>query len=316
MIRYTLYALILILAAVALISPKTGPNALSAAPKPTPVGLQYDEISKTAIAPATAPPPGSFHTDFVAAMNGSGSQLPPGMDADTIATMKRMGIKIPNMAALGGGAPLRYAFYNGWIRVDDLLSKTAEIQKCNLHQFISLDLDKKTYRISNMSSGLGQASAGSMNGSERAQPGTAVMTVSQKAANLGPMTLDGIPTKGYNVTNSMTIAQATGSCQNANFSSTQTEYISAIHQPRTYCALYNPAINAGGRAAAGGCSPAVHYSGGAAVPSDRLVMYSRMQTSMGGGAAPAMVTQRGNVKWLYQADATALFTIPSDFTQQ
>ena len=111
MIRYSVYAVILILSVIALLSPRTGPNAISAAPKPTPVGLQYDEISKTAIAPATAPPPGSFHTDFVAAMNAPAQQYPPGMDADTIATMQRMGIKIPNMAALGGSKPLRYAFY-------------------------------------------------------------------------------------------------------------------------------------------------------------------------------------------------------------
>jgi len=313
MLRNSTFALIALAAVLAAFTYSTGSRGIAATPKPTPVALQYDEITRMAVAPNTPAPPGSFHDDFVAAMNAPAQETQ--IDPEAAAAMSRLGIKMPNIPGLGAVHPIRYAFYRGWIRVDDLLAKTAEIRKCDVHQYISLDLDKKTYHISDTSSGGSVSSAGYGGRGRNEGPGTAVLTVSRKSTNLGAMTLDGIPTKGYDLTNSMSMTQATGSCQNANFSSSQTEYVSQIRQPQTFCQLPNAAMGMG--SASGGCNPTFKAEGsGGGPPMDRLVMYSRTQFAAGGGEVPASVLERGNVRWLFKPEAEQLFSIPPGFTQQ
>ncbi len=322
MIRFSALAAFALLAIAVYLNPTAAPSAVPTA-KPTPVGLQYDEIVRMAVPPGTPPPPGSFQPDYAAILHPAANPDDT-IDADAAAAMKSLGIKIPGgIPGFGNGTLARYAFYKGWVRVDDLVAHTAEIRKCDVRQFIELDLNKKTYHMESSSTAATPSfgNVGAQAGSA-GEPGAASMTISRKTSGLGPMTLEGVATKGYSVVNTMTIARATGSCQNGNFTSIQTEYISGIRQPRAFCTLSNPAIDAGMGSSTGGCRPTFSYRNvGPAPPSDRLVMYSRMAilppNATGESAAvSAFVTERGNVRVLYQPDAVALFTVPADFTQQ
>jgi hypothetical protein len=149
------------------------------------------------------------------------------------------------------------------------------------------------------------------------QPGTVDMTMTGTSKGLGPLTIDGIATVGSDNDMSMTMANATGSCQNGSFSTSMTKYVSQIHVPRPFCPLPRT-MTAGGMAQRNaGCAPRMHFSGTGNVMNDgdRLVMYSLMKFNAGRGGG-AMVIERGNVKWFGGAQADALFSIPPDFTKQ
>lgn len=314
MMRFTLLAVVVFVAA-ALAMPQSGPGAVPKA-APTPVGLQYDEIARMAVPPATPPPPGSFGADYAKLMNPAQSASED-EDPAAAAIAKAMGGKMPPGMNFMQGKLTRYAFYKGWVRTDDVLAKTAEIRKCDVHQFIALDLAKKTYHLSDRS-------ADDMNAGQEAAPGaqtgpgTAVFTVSRKGASLGPMTLEGVATNGYRSVSSMNITKATGSCQQGTFSSIQTEYVSGIREPHAFCPLNR---NAMGMPETGGCKPTMKaQSSGAIAPAGKLVMYAKTAMLPAGStdenaSGSAFVTQRGNVKVLYLTDAAPLFSIPADFTK-
>ena len=156
------------------------PPAPSAAPGP---GVAYDEIVQIVLS-ATPPPPGNFQAD-VAAINSAGPAPSPtpaprrpiglgaiagailgGGGAGAIggaiagevaanaldnALQQSLGLQF---AALGASVRsflqphlLRYAYYNGWERVDDIADQTATIRKCDIGQVYRLNLAKKTYSV-------------------------------------------------------------------------------------------------------------------------------------------------------------------------
>lgn len=324
-----------------------------------PVGLQYDEIVRVAAGTTTPPPPGAFENDFSAIMNGSqttaaaprpapkkhglgnliGSVL-TGNAGDVLVDAATQKI-VDN--ALGGmmgslnafrdfmqqGKLERHAFYKGWERVDDVVGKTATIKKCDLHQYIELNLEKKTYRITNpmaapSSASTSHASTASTATPAPEQPGSAVVDFSRKGAVLGAQTVSAVETTGYSERNSLTVSQATGSCRNGSFTVLSTEYVSAMKQPRAICPLpASPRVPTEPRqvVSRGGCKPTFTvHSSGPTVPSGRLAMYTRLaffpQNSADENASQfGFVTERGNVKSLYKTDS-ALFEIPAGFTRE
>ena len=288
-------------------------GTIAAAATPTPAALQYDEINRIAVAPATPPPAGSFPADYQALI-AAGNVEGGGIEAAAKKMMQRMKV----------GALSRYAYYKGWIRTDDPMAQTAVIEKCQEHQYINLDLAKKTYSIATVQppcpSSIPSMGGNTMGGGPpQQQPGTVDMTMSGTSKSLGPLTIDGIATVGSDNNVSMSMANATGSCQNGSFSMAMTKYVSQIHVPRAFCPLPKT-MSAGGMAQRnGGCQPHMHFSGSGNPMNDmdRLVMYSLMDTANAGGrGGAAIVIERGNVKWFSGADADALFSIPPDFTKQ
>lgn len=301
-------------------------GGVAVAATPTPAALQYDEITRMILPPATPPPPGNFQTDYQAATAAGSSDS---------GQKHGLGSMLGNI--MGGGNPsemmdrmtrgnvTRYTYYKGWIRTDLLAAQTATISKCDQHQYITLDLAKKTYVVQNSqpacptTPGMPPSMGGG--GQQQRQPGTADMTISGTSNNLGALAIDGIDTTGYDQSMQMSMTNATGSCRNSNFSMAQTKYISQIHIPRAYCPLPKTMTTGGmmTRASGGGCEPRMHASGSMAgmgmSEMDKLVMYMRM--AMGDqGRGMNMVVERGNVKWFGGSDADALFSIPAGFTQQ
>ncbi|GAC1499328.1 MAG: hypothetical protein NVS1B14_02760 [Vulcanimicrobiaceae bacterium] len=314
-LRLSLFAGALLIV-LAFAHPNSAPGA-SPMPKPTPVGLQYDEITRMAIPPATPIPVGAFQADYAAIINPS-PESASGVDEEAAAAMKAMGIKVPtSMNSRMAGTLLRYAFFKGWIRVDDVVKHTAEIRKCDVHQFIQLDLQKKTYRIGDRSL-MDQQASGAGDGAASNGSGTITMVMTRKGTPLGPQTIEGVKTNGFTMMTSMNITQATGGCgEKGAMSMVETQYVSGIHQPRAFCPM-----RATGMPYSASCKPTItNHASGAVPPSDRLIMYSKMGSLPPGSTDPnsvvsALVMERGNVKVLFLPDAQALFSIPADFTKE
>lgn len=344
------------------------PAVPSAAPPP---GLAYDEIVRI-VANGTPPPPGNFQAD-VAALNAKpvaaatptpaprkrgfgiggivgaiagggnvagavgGSVASSAMDN---AVQNSLGAQFGAMGASFANflQPhlMRYAFWNGWERVEDVTAQTATIRKCDVGQVIQLNLAAKTYTIYAPNAepvptvppgapGRGRAPA-----AQPAQPGTAVATLNDTTRSLGPLKIEGEPTSGYDTTTSFATAQATGSCRNSNASIQTVQYLAPLAPPTvTSCPVRVPEglpETASAAMPTGGCKPtfSMHRSG-PAVPTGRLALYSLVSFGMANSAAPTpgpsagpssmgFLTERGNLKSLGPADA-GLFGIPQGFTK-
>lgn len=305
-------------------------GAIAAAATPTPAALQYDEINRMIIPPATPPAPGTFQTDYQALMAPAAPHRGLGAVFNNV-----MGNPEEMMQRISRGNLARYTFYKGMIRRDSVIEHISTIEKCQEHQYITLYLDKKMYSIADTQppcptpQGVPPQAGGSE--SYHAAPGTADITVSGTSTDLGPLAIDGIGTVGYDQSMQMKTANATGSCKNNDFSMQQTKYVSQVHVPRAYCPLPQT-MSTGGMMArsSGGCEPRMHVTGSLAGVNDgdRLVMYLKMAFAGLNGAqggqsgdsqAPPggmnMLIERGNVKWFGGPDADALFTIPPDFSK-
>ncbi|HEX5274133.1 MAG TPA: hypothetical protein VFW34_02525 [Candidatus Rubrimentiphilum sp.] len=312
--------------------------AAAAAP-PKYVGLQYDEIARMVIAPATAPPPGTFadaYQKILADAPAAGTSTPAprrgGLFGGLLSSISNASAQAEEagnqmQAAINDGTLTRLAYYNGWVRTDNIVAKTAVIDKCDRHQAIELDLARKTYKlIDTSSSGVAAACVAvqqPMGLPQRVNeaPGTVDLTVTSKSVNLGPRTLQGIPTHGSTDTTQMAMTNATGSCTNGSFGAENERYVSNIAVPRRMC----PLPKGGGPATPvdmvvqGGCKPTMHGSATGMYwmrTGDKLEMYNRMTMLSGQSAGQFQsVMQRGNVVWLTKPQADALFSIPPGFTQ-
>lgn len=317
--RYILGALVAMTAAVASTASWA---AVAAMPAPTPVALQYEEISRLAMPPATPAPPGSFQPDR-ATIVAAGAPSQPQHHGILGNVMNGYQSAMNGMRALQNGTLTRYTYYRGWIRTDDVVNQIATIEKCDQHQYVRLDLAHHTYSISSTqpspAPAPGPAMANGQPPGGAARPGTADLTFSLSNQNLGPRTLEGVPTHGQSVAYTLTMSNATGSCQNGSLSMRIVEYVSAVGIPRAYCPLPHVAASSPqAYVARGGCSPRMHANAGSAMMLDtnRLAMYRF--TSFGqqqNGENVGALTEAGNVRWLYRSEADALFSIPAGFTQ-
>jgi hypothetical protein len=370
-----LRSLLRVSAAVAL-AVLVSPLSPSAAPAP---GLAYDEIVHIVIG-ATPPPPGNFQAD-VAALNAPIASATPtpaarkrgigfgalagavlgGGGAGSIAGSlagDAVSISMDNamqqslgtqFAALGSSIRsflqphlIRYAYYNGWERVDDVADQTATIRKCDMGQVYKLDLAKKTYSIYDPNSepapstappapqrGARPQPAGA---SAPAPPGTAIADISATTKALGPMRIENQSTAGYDSTASFATTQATGSCRNASASITTEEYLSALNRPLvTSCPIRRAPVPESADEVltppqpTGGCRPTLtfHHSG-PPVPVGKLSLYTLVTMNAAASATPAptasgasnigFLTERGNIKTLGATDVS-LFSVPPDFTK-
>jgi hypothetical protein len=341
-----------VLALVAFLWPGWTPQKnVAVAATPTPVALQYDQITRMVIPPATPPAPGQFQGDYAAIVGTLPSPAANG-DAATPTPQppKRGGIGGLLGAVMGaapGGEPgsgnpmmagldkmrkgslTRYTYYKGWIRTDDPVAQTAVISKCQEHQYITLDLAKKTFTMTTTKPACDTAPPMPMGPRhpqvENEAPGTVDMTVSNSLQTIGPMTIETIATTGYDNTMQMSMTNATGSCNNSSIGMNMEQYVSKIAIPHAYCPLPHSTYsgNPSDVVVHGGCKPKMHVTGTGTgmLEMNNLVMFSKMSfnAAAGGGGDSHMggfaaITERGNVKWLSGAPADALFTVPPGFT--
>ena len=289
----------------------------SAAAPPKYVGLQYDEISRMVLAPATAPPPGTFADAYQKILADappvSANPTPPprrgGLFGGLLSGMSGAEQNAEQAAnqmqnSLADGTLVRLAYYNGWVRTDNVTAKTATIDKCAQHQLIQLDLAHKTYKIVDTQGGNAPdcvTPAAPYGRRANEAPGTEDLTFTSSSVNLGPKTLQAIPTVGSTDTTGMATTNATGSCTNGSFKIQNERYVSKIAVPRRICPLRKGSAPSSpvDMVAQGGCKPNMKggMSGAYWMRSgDKLEMYNRMTMLSGESAGQFQsVTQRGNV---------------------
>lgn len=354
------------------------PAVPSAAPPP---GIAYDEIVRVVVN-ATPPPPGNFQADLAALTSPSAVAASPtpapkkrGISLGNIAGViaggggaggvagavagdmvsnamenaisNSLGAQFGALAAMARGflTPhlMRYAYWNGWERVEDVTAQSATIRKCDAGQVIKLDLAAKTYAIYDPSAEPtavpAPAAAPARRGrpqpaGEPAQPGTAVATLTEATKNLGPQRIENVATTGFDSTTTFAVRQSTGSCHDGGASIEAVQYLPAIVRPTVNaCPVRRPPIpttatEAVTPSAGGGCRPTFSAQrSGPTPPANRLALYSLVTFGASGGPSPApaprasgqgggigFLTERGNLKTVGPADA-GLFSVPQGFTK-
>jgi hypothetical protein len=348
------------------------PAVPSAAPPP---GLAYDEIVRVVVN-ATPPPPGNFQADLAAlsapqtvAASPTPAPKKRGISLGNIAGVLAGGGGAGDVAgavagsvisnavenslsaslgaqfgALGAAARaflsphlIRYAYWNGWERVEDVSAQTAVIRKCDAGQVIRLDLTAKTYATYDPSAEPTPVPApaprvprGRPQPADPAQPGTAVVSLTESTKALGPQRIENVATSGYDTATTVAMSQATGSCREGSATIETVQYLSALPRPTVNsCPVRRAPLPLTASEAvtppSGGCRPTFSARrSGPTPPASRLALYSLVTFGAGSGATPApqqpsaggigFLTERGNLKALGTADA-GLFAVPPGFTK-
>ena len=147
-----------------------------------------------------------------------------------------------------------------------MLGKSATIRKCDLHEIVELDLDKKTYRIVDTTPKPDSVPSPAPKAWRRTAPdeapGTAVLEMTRVVRALGAMLIDGINTQHFQSTSMIAMTQATGSCRDGSYSVARDESLSGFAQPHAICRHFHAPASVYPRqpeqmVARGGCCPAV-----------------------------------------------------------
>lgn len=282
-------------------------------------GLAWDSVTKLAMgADASSLQPGSFSDDFAAASapQQSGGGL--------------FGHMIPQqaLAMMHSGIAERHYVAGSKERTDQVAAQTATIVDCRARTITTLDLAKKTYRVSSMDQPSTPGTAqGSSGGSEVKDDGTKVAIAITNTA-LGARQVAGEATNGYS--SQITFTETPPSGESRTMNTSLVGYYANFGMPLPQCA---GAMNATGMAGMGGNGQAMMASvrrlmqalrsngsdprfsikqSGPALPLGGFAMYQAMTFAMG-SRAPTMVTERGDVHSLDPSDP--VFSVPSDFTQ-
>ena len=254
-----------------------------AAPGPaqSPEGLAYDEIVRVP-AGASPPAPGAFPEELATAAPAT-----------------------PRGGHVQPSRHFRYAYWNGWERVDDLAAGTATIRKCDLGQVVRLNLARKTYTTLTPEEdaptpppATGQASA----------------LFDETTEPLATTLFQGEPAAGFSTSTTVTVSGATGTCRAGTIAIHTVQYLA--QRPRPFaagCPIHDRApenavayLNAAG----GGCRLTYSARKAGPVVPNRLSFYSLVQVAGG----PSFLTERGNLQTLTEADASR-FEIPLGFTK-
>ena len=200
-------------------------------------GLAYDEVTRFLIG-QSAPQPGSFASDFQAAINAQRQASGGGTHGGLLGgILNAVDTAKSAMTLMQTGSASTEYYLSGWRRIDDVSAQTATISKPQQRQTIFLDLAKRTYQVSGPEYRFANETpppyermrnpSQQMNG-----PGTGRLVISVSVTPLGSMTIENVPTTGYRSSFSMTETQSTGSCVNGSFQVSWTEYLSPYAEPK------------------------------------------------------------------------------------
>ena len=255
-----------------------------AAPGPAqaPEGIAYDELVRS-LGAASPPPPGNFPDDLAGGPPEKGRRAPAGP----------------------AGRHLRYAYWNGWERIDDVAAGTATIRKCELGQVVRLNLARKTYTTLAPEQDLATPPPAT---------GAASAQLDETTVPLANTLFEGEAANGFATSTAVTIADATGSCKAGKLDIRTEQYLAQRPRPLgAGCPIHDPAPEnavAYLTTASPGCKLSLSARKAGPVVPNRLSFYS-LVTVAGG---PSFLTQRGNLRTLTEADASR-FEIPQGFTK-
>ncbi len=340
-------------------------QSAAAAQTPAPLNIAFDQIDRTLAGTATAPPATAFADEIQAAKDAqqASAGVNTGMGGPNLGQMAVSMIPVVGaifamgqakkqaeaakkqqqtmMDQLAGNKPpvlTRYAFYNGWTRVET--ASSIIITKPDQHQVIFVDLQAKTYRTYDTTAPvqIEQTTAVVTPTSTGEATANSMLSMSQADS----MTVDNQPVVGYSSEAIVTLTDSSGTCQDGIFRAKKLEYFAQLPEPVPQSK--EPALDT--LALPNGCSATINRQiSGAPAPNSQMCVYrlvtvvrdanaaaqkpaskdtidptAMMQHFQGGGesgATPAnymKLSERGNIRQLSAADAP-LFDIPAGYTE-
>jgi hypothetical protein len=316
---------LLVLAALTAMLGAVAPAAAAPA-----TGMSYEEVMKFAMGgDASTLQPGDFDSDFQTA-----SQPAPapkgggGMFGGISAAMQQAA---GAMAMFKTGIATRHYVAGTKERVDYPAMQQATITDCGARTITKLDLKNKTYTVTSMdhpitpSAGRGRPSANAPSAND---DGSKVAIALSNQA-LGPRTIAGITTDGYQSNVAMTVTRPNGDTGTSNMA--LTEYLARMSAVSLVCPAAGM-LGAQGAAAMGmgqyaalmramtlsGKDPRFTMSAtGPALPTNRfslfLVVTISGQGRGGQSGSFAIASQRAHVASVRSDDG--IFQVPADFTK-
>jgi hypothetical protein len=325
------------------------------------LNIAFDQIDRTLGGTATPPPPDAFADEVQAAKDaqkGTGMAMPgqPSLGQMAVSMIPVVGTVFAMSQAkkqeeaakkqqqammdeMAGNKPpvlTRYAFYNGWTRVET--ANSIVITKPDQHLMIFIDPVAKTYRSYDTNAPAQTVEASAAAASTQGGEATADSMVSVNQADA--ITIDNQPVSGYSEEAIVTLSASSGSCHDGTFRAKELEYFSQLPEPLPQTkedpldllALPND------------CSAAIQrQTSGIALPVGEMYVYklvtvvrdanaptqqpgqgmtidpaaiTQMQNSQGNTHPPnyMLLSQRGNIRQLTAADES-LFEIPQGYTE-
>ena len=306
-------------------------------------GVAYESVTKFSVgnSDGTVPAPGTFQADFQAAADAATSagtnvpKMPFGLG-------KMMAKAQGAIAALKSGTAEKHYIGITKERVDNVATQTGDITDCTARTITHLDLAKKTYSIESLDHP--EATAPPASSRATAAPGPAptddgtkiAIAITTKA--LGPKTIEGVPTTGYDMNMKMTVSKPTGESSTTNM--LMTAYYSALPDPTFSChsktfypagapqsarapsmAMYGMMMKA--LTTPKGDSRFTITNSGPSVPFGKLSMWSNTQMGAAAGTTASangtpsginIISERGDLK-APLADTDPIFGVPAGFTK-
>jgi hypothetical protein len=290
-------------------------------------GLAWDSVVKFSM-DGTTPQPGDFTSDFQTA---SQAATPPPQRGGLFGAINNaVGAATAAMSSLRSGFAQRHFNAGSMHRSDDLAAGTATIVDCQARTISTLDLAKKTYRVTSLDAPLPPVQS---SGAARSAPGPlptddgSKINIKVTSAALGSKTIEGVQTDGYASTMTTTVTKPTGESQSADM--TMTSYLSQYAQPSEGCSSFPVAAAPG----AGMPNMAMYQSmmramttpngdpritvsaSGPTQPPGRFPMFTAIAPKASNGRGGfAMMVENGDVRQVSDADKS-IFGVPADFTK-
>ena len=293
-------------------------------------GVQYDQLTRFGFPGNPTPLPDNFDANFKSAVDAAVAfnHRPQGHGLFSIIA-NAGAMEKAAMGMMKSGMPMTYYYLNDWQREDDPGKQTATIFRPDRKQIIHLDLAKKTYTIEDMgdqtpSPEAPQPPTQPNQPQPSPEPGTGKQDVTISSSVIGPKTIDGVATTGYNSDVKVVTTEATGSCQNGSSEVSVDDYVSGIVPPNVHSSdalKHAMSVSPLSYSRSGGCTPTVtmHKAIGPTAPEDHLSLWEVMTFKGGdqpgqGQHSVSSYIERGNVKILGPGDA-GLFDVPAGFTK-
>lgn len=283
--------------------------------------IAYDQVERVLAPDVPAPAPENFASDEddtraqimheEGGRRGIGRLLPvigrraPRTDALTALA--------DDLRALGYPRIERHVFYHGWERVENLVTGTVVLHKCDVGSLITIDPEHKTYRLDDP---VELDRARLLQIASREQPGKAILDLVRHADPAPAQTADAAAAaRPFTTQETLNITNASGSCRAAAIAATTQTYFAAFDAPRSMCPQPAPDFPSTPLAvvARDGCRPVVQaHADGPAPPAGELVLYRLLDLTEGNDRL-RLLTARGNVHPV--ADPAPLFEVPSGYTK-
>ncbi len=283
------------------------------------VAVAYDQIERVVPADAVPPPPDEFDADEV--QTRKAIALRPAGKHGVSRLIGSIGRKGPAdaLSALSddlrdAGFPRleRHVFYRGWERIEDLVSGTVVLRKCDQGMLVTLDSLRKTYQVDDPGE-VDRARLLQRAAAQRAGGGS--VDVVRRVDKMQSRTIDGTATDAYQTTQTLRTESATGSCRVTTIASQTETYYAPFGAPVSTCPRAAPDFPATPIAvvARDGCRPsAVAHASGTTEPSAPLVLY-RLMTLTEGRDRMVLLLARGHLRTI--VSPAALFEIPPGYTK-